>query len=630
MTDRPATDQRPTSDHLRNLRSSPPSTLPVHPERIPGELRTDPAWVAWRWKYEEKPGRKKPWTKPLVNPLTGKPASHSDPTTWSTIDAAIATMQRYRLPGIGRVLTERDPFFAIDLDHCRDAETGEINQQAQAIIDRFPIAYAEPSVTGTGIRLIGRSTWFPIAGCRRDRDGIEVYWTVRYVTISGNPLPGHEALGDCTDSFRAWHAETFPQPVPVRTARSVIPSDMTLAPGDDDILERARRSEKFRRLYDGGDMSDYADNWSDADLGELCHLVRAGADTPEQLDRIHRAGALMRDKWDTRRGASTYGETTISKALDGRVTPFRPAPPPSKTATCGDGQTNGTELPDDVPGLKALIVDLTRRVAAAEKRADVAEQRAEAAEKRAAMLSEVQSKATGIVGNGKLRNARSTGLVLSYLFANREAAGETGPQAINQKEMAKRAGCSDDALAKHLDLFDREGVIRKRTDWVPGEWVDADGVIHDGRRQVIIEPVGSAMTFVDNLVMLDPIRLKRDGSADKGWGGARECRDHPGAEVVITSEASCGVCGKRLGALKSERFDTLTAATEALDIEPTEEGASPQHAGIPRTSVVNHISRDSRTYHNDDAPPDSIAGAWQRGAALPGFEPSPPADRWTG
>ena len=36
---------------------------------------------------------------------------------------------------------------------------------------------------------------------------------------------------------------------------------------------------------------------------------------PEQIDRLFRSSALMRSKWDSRRGTETYGQRTISKAI---------------------------------------------------------------------------------------------------------------------------------------------------------------------------------------------------------------------------------------------------------------------------------------------------------------------------
>lgn len=46
-------------------------------------------------------------------------------------------------------------------------------------------------------------------------------------------------------------------------------------------------------------------------------LARHAGPHPEQIDRLFRASAMLRPKWDEQRGAHTYGELTIAKALDG-------------------------------------------------------------------------------------------------------------------------------------------------------------------------------------------------------------------------------------------------------------------------------------------------------------------------
>jgi putative DNA primase/helicase len=38
---------------------------------------------------------------------------------------------------------------------------------------------------------------------------------------------------------------------------------------------------------------------------------------PLRMDGLFRRSGLMRDKWDTSRGASTYGAQTIEKAIRG-------------------------------------------------------------------------------------------------------------------------------------------------------------------------------------------------------------------------------------------------------------------------------------------------------------------------
>lgn len=71
----------------------------------------------------------------------------------------------------------------------------------------------------------------------------------------------------------------------------------------------------FHRLFDMGDTSAHGGDDSSADLG-LCNILAfwTGKDAA-QMDAIFRQSGRMRPKWDERRGAQTYGEMTITKAI---------------------------------------------------------------------------------------------------------------------------------------------------------------------------------------------------------------------------------------------------------------------------------------------------------------------------
>ena len=80
---------------------------------------------------------------------------------------------------------------AIDLDHCRDAETGAIDDWAADLISRVPGAYIEVTASGGGLRIIGRGAGaklhrrFKIEGAQ-DGAAIELYRkATRYITVSG-------------------------------------------------------------------------------------------------------------------------------------------------------------------------------------------------------------------------------------------------------------------------------------------------------------------------------------------------------------------------------------------------------------------------------------------------------------
>ena len=107
-------------------------TSPAPGGNIPQELQERDKWLVWR--YETVNGNPKP-TKVPYQPATGAPqkASSTDPATWwSYFDACwvLDTQPEYGYDGIGFVVTAEDPYTGVDLDHCRNPQTGAIEERA--------------------------------------------------------------------------------------------------------------------------------------------------------------------------------------------------------------------------------------------------------------------------------------------------------------------------------------------------------------------------------------------------------------------------------------------------------------------------------------------------------------------
>jgi len=151
-------------------------------ENIPEQLTERPQWVCWRLEEREGKATKIPYT-----PGTERRASSTDLMTWSTFDQALAAYEAGEPPydGIGFVFCSADPFVGIDVDDCRDPESGVISTRVRKIIDRVQEGYVETSPSGTGIHII-------LQGSARDggmRKGkVEMYGRGRFFTITGRIL----------------------------------------------------------------------------------------------------------------------------------------------------------------------------------------------------------------------------------------------------------------------------------------------------------------------------------------------------------------------------------------------------------------------------------------------------------
>ena len=311
------------------------SPLPVVPKNIPEELRRLNSWVNWR--LEERNGKP---TKPPINARTGKFAKVDDPRTWAPFSVAEAAYQKSRanggkLAGIGLVIPKEAGITGLDFDKCRDPETGELEAWASEALQALD-SYTEISPSGRGLRVFVVGTK-KIELCRHGR--IEAYDRPdsRYLTVTGHKLEGFpdspQPRQKELDAFlRAALVERSILPEDTQKGRSepskastgeekrATPGSSANAhPSDEDLLQRigaSKQGSEFERLW-SGDTSGHGGDKSGADLA-LCNILAfwSGHD-PAIMDRLFRRSGLMREKWDSKRGSSTYGVGTIQKAIQG-------------------------------------------------------------------------------------------------------------------------------------------------------------------------------------------------------------------------------------------------------------------------------------------------------------------------
>ncbi len=278
---------------------------------IPRAMRDVAQWVVWR--LEPSPRDPSKLTKVPYSAHDGSNASSTDPATWATFQEALEYhLDNEWTDGVGMVVCEADDFVGIDLDHCRDPETGTLEPWAQRVVETVN-SYTEVTPSGTGLRVFARGT-LPPSG--RKRGDFEIYESGRYLTVTGQHVAGTPMTVESRElEIRRVHREVWPdagKPVADRPA----PRPTGLA--DAELLAKASdavNGTKFSALWSGS-TTDYP-SASEADLA-LCNLLAfwTGGDAG-RMDTLFRASGLMRPKWDERHygGGQTYGDHTIQAAL---------------------------------------------------------------------------------------------------------------------------------------------------------------------------------------------------------------------------------------------------------------------------------------------------------------------------
>ena len=279
------------------------------------ELKDKNLWFLW----SAKPSKNGKVTKvPFAanGGATGTDYAHKG--TWVSFDDAESARNQFQASGLGLKIPKG--FFLLDIDH-KDIS----DPFAQLMLSRFS-SYAEVSPSGKGIHIIGQCdiTKLPVHFDDRRKKlvldseyyqkrsdiGLELYIgdiTNRYGTFTGNII-NSLPIADCTQAvLTTLDKEMRKKPKAKYSAKR---------DGDRAVfdivcdLRKQKNGDKFIRLYDKGDFSEYGSQ-SEADAA-LCALIafRTGAD-PDAIDEVFRSSALYRSKWER----DDYRENTINAGI---------------------------------------------------------------------------------------------------------------------------------------------------------------------------------------------------------------------------------------------------------------------------------------------------------------------------
>lgn len=161
-------------------------------EKVPQCLRDLPNWVLWKEIIRSGERTKLPYQ------IDGEMAKSNDPSTWATFEDAEKRFKAGGYSGLGFMFSADDPFCGIDLDGCRDPETGVVADWAREIIKTFD-SYTEVSPSRTGVKLfihakspfdVGRKCPVDQPKVSSKSPGVEMYDKLRYFAVTGIRVGG--------------------------------------------------------------------------------------------------------------------------------------------------------------------------------------------------------------------------------------------------------------------------------------------------------------------------------------------------------------------------------------------------------------------------------------------------------
>lgn len=152
---------------------------------VPFDLRDRRRWVVWR--YEDRANMKTGDLRRTKVPYQcwlkrSSKARINDPETWGYFGDALTVLEFGQYDGLLFAVVREDPYSFVDFDHCRDPESGQVEEWALRWV-RALRSYTEISPSGTGLHVMVR-------GVLPERDhktqNIEMYDTRRFATFTGH------------------------------------------------------------------------------------------------------------------------------------------------------------------------------------------------------------------------------------------------------------------------------------------------------------------------------------------------------------------------------------------------------------------------------------------------------------
>lgn len=283
-------------------------------ERIPSELRELNQWGIYKREWDED---RQKWKKKPHNPFNGKLGSSTNEGTWSDFQTALDAINKFKADGLAFYF--KPPYIGIDLDDIPDDLErylqGDIENNLVYVFMNSTKTYSEISMSGKGIHIIGKAK---IPGDRRRKKNVEMYTDGRFFAITGNFFGNNNEVNEIPKTQMDFLYKRYLE------NDNVINHDFSKTSWNDgndlsvnEIVQTALSSStghRFKLFMDGGWEKVYSSQ-SEADLAFANDLAFWTAGDFQKMDEIFRMSAMMREKYDQKRGKTTYGIGILNKAI---------------------------------------------------------------------------------------------------------------------------------------------------------------------------------------------------------------------------------------------------------------------------------------------------------------------------
>ena len=284
--------------------------IEVNTLEIPEELKELPQWVLWRaeWNNKRQQYEKVPYS------FSGYRASSTNKDTWTIFDAIHNLYEENNLyDGIGFMLSDNDKYIVLDIDNAID-ENGQIN--SDLALEMTELTYCEMSPSGTGLHCFFKGELPEQRKKKRSDLDIELYDNARFMTVTGESI-GQSEICEEQEILNNLIERFFKEKQNFETILSYDPNHKSELSDEEviNLMLKSKQKDKISDLLEGNFEKHFASP-SEAVQSLLHYLAFYTNKDKQQMENIFLNYNNLTDKWDSKRGNTTWGQLELDKAIN--------------------------------------------------------------------------------------------------------------------------------------------------------------------------------------------------------------------------------------------------------------------------------------------------------------------------
>ncbi|EZI38315.1 DUF927 domain-containing protein [Staphylococcus haemolyticus] len=283
--------------------------IEVNTLEIPEELKELPQWVLWRAEWNDK----KQEFKKVPYKSGGYKASSTKRDDWSSFDFVYKILENNKLyKGLGFVLSKDDDYIVLDIDNAID-ENGQIN--SDLALEMTELTYCEMSPSGTGLHCFFKGELPEQRKKKRSDLDIELYDKARFMTVTGETI-GQSEICEEQEILNNLVERFFKEEQTIETTLTYDPNHKSEL-SDEEVINLMMKSKQKDKISDllEGNFEKYFDSPSEAVQSLLHYLAFYTGKDKQQMEQIFLTYNNLTDKWDSKRGNTTWGQLELNKAI---------------------------------------------------------------------------------------------------------------------------------------------------------------------------------------------------------------------------------------------------------------------------------------------------------------------------